>query len=176
MLHACTARFDVTENLEKFWGFLRTEQGLALFRSKNFLDFDIVALLFLFDKYYPIKEQLDLKDLFRDLQVNCAISYLFYLYLMFHTCVVRFDGMENLVKFWVFKQDLSQEPCMSFLRRISCFRSSSASETQVSSLSRWLRAVLSFLSWAKSTCRHSLQSCWLRSRKTPSPSTSGIIT
>jgi len=39
----------------------------ALFRSKNFLDFDTVALLFLFDKHYPIIEQLGLKDSSRDL-------------------------------------------------------------------------------------------------------------
>jgi len=46
-------------------------------------------------------EQLDLKDSCRDLQINCAISYLFYLYLMFHACAARFDMMGNLVKFWV---------------------------------------------------------------------------
>jgi hypothetical protein len=39
----------------------------ALFRFKNVLDFDTVALLFLFDKYYPIMEQLGLKDSSRDL-------------------------------------------------------------------------------------------------------------
>ena len=50
---------------------------MALFRSKNFLDFDMVALSFLFDKYYPILEQLGLKDSSRDLQINCVISYLF---------------------------------------------------------------------------------------------------
>jgi hypothetical protein len=49
----------------------------ALFRSKNFLDFDTVALSFLFDKYYLIMEQLGLKDSSRDLQLNCIISYLF---------------------------------------------------------------------------------------------------
>jgi len=65
------------------------------------LDFDTVALSFLFDKHYPIMEQLGLKDSSRDLQVNCAISYLFYLYLMFYACAVRFDVMGNLVKFWV---------------------------------------------------------------------------
>jgi len=75
---------------------------MALFRSKNFLDFDTVTLLFLFDKHYPIMEQLGLKDLSRDLQVNCAISYIFYLYLMFHACAARFDVMGNLVKFCVF--------------------------------------------------------------------------
>ena len=71
----------------------------ALFRSKNFLHFDIVALSFLFDKHYPIMEQLGLKDSSRDLQVNCAISYLFYLYLMFHACAARFDLAKNFVKF-----------------------------------------------------------------------------
>ena len=29
MLHAYVARFDVTENLEKFWVFGRTKQGLS---------------------------------------------------------------------------------------------------------------------------------------------------
>jgi len=75
---------------------------MALFRFKNFLDFDTVALSFLFDKHYPIMKQLDLKYLSRDLQINCAISYFFYLYLMFHACAVRFDVMGNLVKFLVF--------------------------------------------------------------------------
>ena len=47
-------------------------------------------------------EQLGLKDSSRDLQVNCAISYLFYVYLMFYVCAIRFDVMENFVKFWIF--------------------------------------------------------------------------
>jgi hypothetical protein len=63
------------------------------------LDFDTVALSSLFDKHYPIMEQLGLKDSSRDLQVQCAISYIFYLYLMFHACAARFDVMGNLVKF-----------------------------------------------------------------------------
>jgi len=71
----------------------------ALFRFKNFLDFDTVALSFLFDKCYPILEQLGLKDSSRDLQVNCAISFLFYLYLMFHAYAARFDVMGNLINF-----------------------------------------------------------------------------
>jgi len=69
---------------------------------KNILDFDTVALLFLFDKHCPIIEQLELKDSSRDLYVNCAISYLFYLYLMFYAYTAKFDVMRNLVKFWVF--------------------------------------------------------------------------
>ena len=72
---------------------------MALFRCKNFLDFHTVALLFLFDKHYLIMEQLGLKDSFRNLQVNCAVNYLFYLYLMFHACATRFDVMGNFVKF-----------------------------------------------------------------------------
>ena len=43
-----------------------------------------------------------LKDSSRDLKVNCTISYLFYLYLMFHVCAARFDVTRNLIKFWVF--------------------------------------------------------------------------
>ena len=67
-----------------------------------------------FDKHYPIMKQLGLKDSSRDLQLNCAISYLFYLYLVFHTCAARFDVIGNLVKFWVFdvsKQGLSIYVC-----------------------------------------------------------------
>jgi len=78
-------------------------RSTVLFRSKNFLNFNTIALLFLFDKHYLIMEQLGLKDSSCDLQVNCVISYLFYLYLMFHACAVRFDVMENLVKFLVFR-------------------------------------------------------------------------
>jgi hypothetical protein len=74
----------------------------ALFRSRNFLDFDTIAFSFLFDKHCPIMEQLGLKDPSRDLHVNCAISYLFYLYLMFYASAAKFDAMKNLVKFWVF--------------------------------------------------------------------------
>ena len=48
-------------------------------------------------------EQLGLKDLSRDLQANCAISFYFHLYLMFHTCAARFDVMVNLEKFLVFE-------------------------------------------------------------------------
>jgi len=53
----------------------------------------------LFNKHYPIMKQLGLKDLSRDLQLNCTISYLFYLYLMFRTRVIKFYVTENFVKF-----------------------------------------------------------------------------
>ena len=69
---------------------------------KKFLDFNTVVFLFLFDKYYLIIKYLGLKDLSRDLQINCIISYSFYLYLILHACAARFDVTENLVKFWVF--------------------------------------------------------------------------
>jgi hypothetical protein len=35
------------------------------------------------------------KDLSRHLQTNYVISYLFYLYLMLHACVERFDVMDG---------------------------------------------------------------------------------
>jgi len=53
-----------------------THYGLALFRSKNFLDFNIVAISFLFNKNYLIIK-LGLKDYSRDLQVNCIISAIY---------------------------------------------------------------------------------------------------
>jgi hypothetical protein len=51
--------------------------------------------------------ELGLKDLSRDLQMNCAISFCFYVYLMHYTCAVRFDVMENLKKNLETKQGLS---------------------------------------------------------------------
>jgi len=44
---------------------------------------------------------LGLKDSSRQLRVNCAINYSFYLHLMLHACAVRFDVTENLEKFWI---------------------------------------------------------------------------
>jgi len=50
-LHLCVVRFDVTGNLKNFLDF-----GGNLFSCENFLDFAIVALLFLFDKHCLIIE------------------------------------------------------------------------------------------------------------------------
>jgi hypothetical protein len=53
----------------------------------------IVALSFVFDKYCSIR----LKRFIMQIIINYAISYyLFYLYLMLHTCVIRFDVTENI--------------------------------------------------------------------------------
>ena len=72
----------------------------ALFSSRKFLGFAIVVFSALFDNYYLIIDLLGSKDSSRKLQVNCVISYLFYLYLMFYTCAARFDVTENLENFW----------------------------------------------------------------------------
>ena len=40
-------------------------------------------------------EYLGLKDSSRDSQLNCVISLFFYLHLMFHACVQKFDGMDG---------------------------------------------------------------------------------
>jgi len=81
MLHAYTARFDVTENLENFLDFGGTKQGpsnnrcwcqrqkkkreiqeepmvvlMALFSSKIFCKMDTVAFSFVFDKHCPIMD------------------------------------------------------------------------------------------------------------------------
>jgi len=74
----------------------------ALFSSEKILDFGTVVFSFLFDKYYPIMDQLGSKDLSRDLQANCAISFYFRLYLMLHACTLKFDMTRNLEKFLVF--------------------------------------------------------------------------
>jgi len=52
---------------------------------------DTVALSVVFDKYYPIMDYLGLKDSSRRLQANCTINYLFYLYLIFHICALKFN-------------------------------------------------------------------------------------
>ena len=67
--------------------------------TKIFYKIDIVALLFVFDKYYPIMNQLDSKNLSCKLQINYAISYLFYLYLMLHISATIFKVTKNLKNF-----------------------------------------------------------------------------
>jgi len=62
-----------------------------------------VVLLFVCDKYYLIMDELGSKDSSRDLQLNCVISFCFYLYLMFYACAARFDVMENLKNFLIFE-------------------------------------------------------------------------
>jgi hypothetical protein len=74
----------------------------ALFRCEKILDFGTVVFSFVCDKYCPIMNKLGSKDLSRDLQLNCAISFYFRLYLMLHTCAKRFDVTENLENFLVF--------------------------------------------------------------------------
>ena len=58
----------------------------ALFSWQNFSFLATVALSFLFDKHCPITEQLGSKDSSHKFQVNCVISFYFYLYLMLHAC------------------------------------------------------------------------------------------
>ena len=60
----------------------------ASFRYKKFSD--TVIFLFLFDKHYPICS-------YRDLQ--CIISFCFYLYLILYIYTARFDVTKNLKKF-----------------------------------------------------------------------------
>ena len=49
----------------------------------------------LFDKYCSIVDQLDSKDSSRDFQLNCAITYFFYLYLI--------DVMERVKKLRIWR-------------------------------------------------------------------------
>jgi hypothetical protein len=53
---------------------------------KNFNPINSIIFV-LFDKYCPILDQLDSKDSSRDFQLNCVISYFFYLHLLLHTWV-----------------------------------------------------------------------------------------
>ena len=64
-----------------------------------FLTLAIVPLSFVFGKNCLIMDYLGFKDSSRQLWVNCAINYSFYLYLMLHICAARFDVTENLENF-----------------------------------------------------------------------------
>ena len=72
----------------------------AWFSSEKLVKNGTVALSFLFDKRYLIIEYLDLKDLSRGLQMNCANSFCFHVYLILHACAERFDVTGNLENFW----------------------------------------------------------------------------
>ena len=63
----------------------------ALFSSEKISNFGTVAFSFVCGKYCPIINELGLKDSSRKLQTNCAISFCFLLYLVLHTCAIRFD-------------------------------------------------------------------------------------
>ena len=73
-----------------------------MFSSQNEKFSATVAFLFVCEKYCSIIDQLGLKNSSRDLHANCAISFYFYLYLILHACVVRFDVTKNLENFLVF--------------------------------------------------------------------------
>jgi hypothetical protein len=53
------------------------------FRLKKMNPINSITFV-LFDKYYPIVDQLDSKDSSRDFQLNCVINYFFYLHLILH--------------------------------------------------------------------------------------------
>ena len=58
-----------------------------------FLKFDTIAFLFVFDKHFLIIDWLGSKDSFRDLQVNCAISYFLSIFNVSFMCPkIRWDG------------------------------------------------------------------------------------
>ena len=59
------------------------------------LVFGTVALSFVFDKYCPIMTYLGSKNSSRNLQSNYVISYFFYLHLLLHACVPKFDVMKR---------------------------------------------------------------------------------
>ena len=53
-------------------------------------------------------EQLELKNSSHDLQVNCAISFYFRLYLVPHAYAARFDVTGNLEIFFAFRGELNK--------------------------------------------------------------------
>ena len=70
-----------------------------MFSSEIFWLLATVALSFVFGKNCLIMDYLSLKDSSRQLRVNYAISYSFYLHLIFHVCAVKFDVTRNLENF-----------------------------------------------------------------------------
>jgi hypothetical protein len=64
-----------------------------LFSSQNFLENGTVALFVVIWQLVS-----DLKDSSREFHLNCVINFIFYLYLMLHACVQKFDVTENLEK------------------------------------------------------------------------------
>ena len=80
----------------------------ALFSCWNEKNSATVALSFVCDKYYLIMYKLDSKYLFRNLQINCVISFCFWLYLILYACATRFDVTGNLEKFFIFWGELNK--------------------------------------------------------------------
>jgi len=113
MFYTCVARFDVMENLKSFTCFFETK---ALFSFENFLVFRTVALLFLFWQTLSNHEVTRLKKSSRKLQVNCAISFYFCLYLVIYACALRFDVTENLKNFLIRPYSLWVQKAMLTLR------------------------------------------------------------
>jgi len=87
-----------TKECKRLFGMVECKTK-ALFSSEKISNFGTVAFSFLFDKYYLIMDELGSKDSSHDLQTNCAISFYFRIYLMFH---VLQDLMwrEILKSFW----------------------------------------------------------------------------
>jgi hypothetical protein len=54
-----------------------------------------MGIFFLHSEFWGMdlgtKQGLGSKDLSRDLQLNCVISFLFHLHLVLHACAARFD-------------------------------------------------------------------------------------
>jgi hypothetical protein len=62
----------------------------------------------LFDKYCPIVDQLGSKDSSRDLQLNCVISYYFYLHLLLHAWIQRLMWWREREKILTFHVHLNK--------------------------------------------------------------------
>jgi len=63
-------------------------------RFKKFLDFDTVALSFVFDNYCTIMNQLGSKICLSNYRQTVQLV----IFLMIHACAARFDMMENFKK------------------------------------------------------------------------------
>jgi hypothetical protein len=72
---------------------------MDLFRSKKFLNFNTIALLFIFGNYYPTIDLLGLKYSSCKLQVNCVNNFLS----IFNTPRIRFDVTKIFEKFLIFR-------------------------------------------------------------------------
>jgi hypothetical protein len=91
-LGPATGKGTVLVRVKKKGGLFR-RLGIFVFVGRKPKVFETITFLFLFDNYYSIMEYL--KDLSRDLQVNCVIKFYFFIYLMLHACALKFNVTKN---------------------------------------------------------------------------------
>jgi hypothetical protein len=97
--------WSTTRLPQKLKGALRPWATFGLKKNSNRW---IILFSSFFDKYYPIVDQLGLKDSSRDFQLNYVISYFFYLHLLLHASVQRLMWWKESEKILIFGMHLNK--------------------------------------------------------------------